>query len=131
MYWVLLTCSIITNWHNLSILSYSWKLFNCNYYIKKYNVKKYISIVKFEIFDWNNLSKFNFLETWYNNILCVISILSILKYYNFCLELFIYSFLKQVERAMQYIWLVEIVGSTVLLCLTGYYVIMVIINICN
>nr|XP_012230122.1 PREDICTED: odorant receptor 13a-like [Linepithema humile] len=34
------------------------------------------------------------------------------------------NFLKQVEEAMQYIWLVEIVGSTVLLCLTGYYVIM-------
>ncbi|GAB1864854.1 Odorant receptor [Camponotus japonicus] len=34
------------------------------------------------------------------------------------------NFLKQVEEAMQFIWLVEIVGSTVLLCLVGYYVIM-------
>jgi len=34
--------------------------------------------------------------------------------------------LKQVEETMRYVWLVEIVGSTILLCLTGYYVIMVI-----
>ncbi|XP_014484217.1 PREDICTED: odorant receptor 82a-like [Dinoponera quadriceps] len=34
------------------------------------------------------------------------------------------SFLKQVEDAMRYIWLVEIVGSTLLLCLVGYYIIM-------
>ncbi|CAL1689192.1 unnamed protein product [Lasius platythorax] len=34
------------------------------------------------------------------------------------------NFLTQVEEAMRFIWLVEIVGSTVLLCLTGYYVIM-------
>ncbi|XP_072746965.1 odorant receptor 4-like [Anoplolepis gracilipes] len=34
------------------------------------------------------------------------------------------NFLKQVEKAMRVIWLVEIVGSTILLCLTGYYVIM-------
>ncbi|XP_025265282.1 uncharacterized protein LOC109610063 isoform X2 [Camponotus floridanus] len=34
------------------------------------------------------------------------------------------NFLKQVEGAMQFIWLMEIVGSTILLCLVGYYVIM-------
>ncbi|KAL0117053.1 hypothetical protein PUN28_010127 [Cardiocondyla obscurior] len=33
-------------------------------------------------------------------------------------------FLKQVEESMRYVWLVEIVGCTILLCLTGYYVIM-------
>ncbi|XP_011148374.2 odorant receptor Or2 isoform X2 [Harpegnathos saltator] len=34
------------------------------------------------------------------------------------------SFLKQVEEALRYIWLVEIMGSTLLLCLVEYYVIM-------
>ncbi|XP_011684385.1 PREDICTED: odorant receptor 4-like [Wasmannia auropunctata] len=34
------------------------------------------------------------------------------------------SFLKQVEETMRYVLLVEIVGCTILLCLTGYYVIM-------
>ncbi|XP_011880195.1 PREDICTED: odorant receptor 4-like [Vollenhovia emeryi] len=34
------------------------------------------------------------------------------------------NFLKQVEETMRYVWLVEIVGCTILLCLTGYYVIM-------
>ncbi|XP_072746960.1 odorant receptor 4-like isoform X2 [Anoplolepis gracilipes] len=34
------------------------------------------------------------------------------------------TFLKQVEKAMQFIWLVEILGCSILLCLTGYYVIM-------
>ncbi|GAB1864853.1 Odorant receptor [Camponotus japonicus] len=34
------------------------------------------------------------------------------------------NFLKQVEEAMQFIWLVELVGSTVLLCFVEYYVIM-------
>ncbi|XP_012230121.1 odorant receptor Or2-like [Linepithema humile] len=34
------------------------------------------------------------------------------------------NFSKQIEEVMQYIWLVEIVGSTVLLCLSGYYIIM-------
>ncbi|XP_029160866.1 odorant receptor 13a-like [Nylanderia fulva] len=34
------------------------------------------------------------------------------------------NFLTQVENTMRFIWLVEIVGSTLLLCLTGYYVIM-------
>lgn len=39
---------------------------------------------------------------------------------------FVYSFLNQVEETMRYILLVEITGSTILLCLTMYYVIMVI-----
>ncbi|XP_025265378.1 odorant receptor 13a-like [Camponotus floridanus] len=34
------------------------------------------------------------------------------------------NFLKQVEEAMQFIWLVELVGSTVILCFVEYYVIM-------
>ncbi|KAL6426572.1 hypothetical protein ACFW04_009170 [Cataglyphis niger] len=34
------------------------------------------------------------------------------------------NFLKQVEEAMRFIWLVEIVGSTLILCLIGYYIIM-------
>ncbi|XP_036147239.1 odorant receptor 4 [Monomorium pharaonis] len=34
------------------------------------------------------------------------------------------NFLKEVERAMRYVLLVEIVGCTLLLCLTGYYIIM-------
>ncbi|KAF3054517.1 Odorant receptor 208 [Nylanderia fulva] len=33
-------------------------------------------------------------------------------------------FLTQVEEAMRFIWLVEIVGSTLLLCFAGYYIIM-------
>ncbi|KAF3054520.1 Odorant receptor 227 [Nylanderia fulva] len=33
-------------------------------------------------------------------------------------------FLTQVEEAMRFIWLVELVGSTVLLCFAGYYIIM-------
>ncbi|XP_028046098.1 odorant receptor 4 [Monomorium pharaonis] len=34
------------------------------------------------------------------------------------------SFLKQVEETMRYVWLVELMGSAVLLCLSGYYIIM-------
>ncbi|XP_025075329.1 odorant receptor 13a-like [Pogonomyrmex barbatus] len=34
------------------------------------------------------------------------------------------TFLKRVEESMRYVWLVEIVGSTILLCFTGYYVIL-------
>ncbi|XP_071641232.1 odorant receptor 10-like isoform X2 [Temnothorax longispinosus] len=33
-------------------------------------------------------------------------------------------FLKQVEQTMRYVWLVEIMGSAILLCLSGYYIIM-------
>ncbi|XP_012063253.1 PREDICTED: odorant receptor Or2-like [Atta cephalotes] len=34
------------------------------------------------------------------------------------------SFLTQVEATMRYVWLVEIMGSSLLLCLSGYYIIM-------
>ncbi|XP_011880204.1 PREDICTED: uncharacterized protein LOC105568833 isoform X3 [Vollenhovia emeryi] len=34
------------------------------------------------------------------------------------------NFLKQVEKTMRYVWLVEIMGSAMLLCLSGYYIIM-------
>ncbi|XP_032669662.1 odorant receptor 13a-like [Odontomachus brunneus] len=34
------------------------------------------------------------------------------------------SFLKQIEEAMRYVWLAEILGSTLLLCLVGFYIIM-------
>ncbi|XP_012062999.1 PREDICTED: odorant receptor 82a-like [Atta cephalotes] len=34
------------------------------------------------------------------------------------------SFLAQVEATMRYVWLVEIMGSSLLLCLSGYYIIM-------
>ncbi|XP_036147241.1 odorant receptor 85b isoform X2 [Monomorium pharaonis] len=34
------------------------------------------------------------------------------------------GFLKQVEETMRFVWLLEIVSSTLFLCLTGYYVIM-------
>ena len=43
-------------------------------------------------------------------------------------KLFIYSFLAQVEATMRYVWLVEIMGSSLLLCLSGYYIIMVIMT---
>ncbi|XP_011684701.1 PREDICTED: odorant receptor 4-like [Wasmannia auropunctata] len=34
------------------------------------------------------------------------------------------GFLVQVEETMRYVWLVEIMGSSILLCLSGYYIIM-------
>jgi len=44
-----------------------------------------------------------------------------------------FSFLNKVEEILQYICLVEVVGCTFILCLLGYYIIMVreIINIIN
>jgi len=44
-----------------------------------------------------------------------------------------FSFLNKVEEILQYICLVEVIGCTFILCLLGYYIIMVreIINIIN
>ena len=44
---------------------------------------------------------------------------------NKILLLILFSFLNKIEEILQYICLVEVVGCTFILCLLGYYIIMV------